>query len=476
MPLVLVVDDDASMRMILTKWLTRAGLQVESCADAESLILKLPNCEPQAICLDLGLPGIDGLEALPLIRSYHSKVPVIVLTAEEGVQTVVEAMRKGAFDYLSKPPRQDSFLSSVQRALRWFSLVDQSSVSPSDPVHHDPVHMIGVCMAMQRVISKVNKIAPTNITVHIQGESGTGKELIARAIHARSERAKHPFVAVNCGAIPETLQDSEFFGHEKGAFTGAARSKSGRFEQAHGGTLFLDEVAELSASMQVRLLRVLQERRFERVGGSRLIESNFRLLTATHRDLQAMVARGEFRQDLYFRIAVMEVELPPLRAREGDIPVLIRGLLERIAHERGIEILTVEDEALAKLESYAWPGNIRELYNVLQRASVLAEDNCIRVWDLPPRVLGHTTLPEASPQPKKEQQSLQDPVSLSAVMSSSYPPMNLEELERWAIQMALKKTGGNLSAAVKRLGIGRTTLYRKIKQYNLKTMPQGDAT
>lgn len=448
-PLVLVVDDDPEAAALVARWLELADLNVQVHASGESLLEALKTTLPDVICLDLGLPGISGLGVLQVVRQRHLTVPVVVLTGDDSAHSVVAAMGDGAYDYLTKPADRTKLTTVVRNAASHYRDSTRLAQLEQEASGHGFAGILGNSPAMNRVFRQLQKIAASDITVLIHGESGTGKELVAHAVHEHSARSSGPFVAVNCAAVPETLQDSEFFGHEKGAFTGATRTKAGRFEEADGGTLFLDEVAELSPSLQAKLLRVLQERQFCRVGGSRTLSSDFRLVTASHRDLEAMVKEGAFRGDLYFRLAVLELELPPLRDREDDLWLLIDAFLQEFGSE---DALRIGPSARRTLSRYEWPGNVRELRNVLQRASVLCEDNTIQLGDLPKRLVGELP-PSEPPAPQ-----LPDLDALN---------MTLDDLERWAIVTTLERTGGHLTEAVRILGIGRTTLYRKLKKYKI---------
>lgn len=464
-PLVLTVDDDEEIRTLVGRWLERAAFRVETHASAETLIQGLKRTLPHAICLDLGLPGMGGLEALTLIRRRHRTVPVIILTADTSVDSVVTAMQSGAYDYVPKPPDRTKLLTTVRNAIDRYRMSTRLAQLEREVSGQGFGRIVGRSTPMREVFRQLERVAVSDITVLVHGESGTGKELVARAIHENSPRSEGPFIPVNCAAVPETLQDSEFFGHEKGAFTGAHQKKLGRFEQAHGGTLFLDEVAELAPGLQAKLLRVLQERTFERVGGTRLIESDFRLVAASHRDLAAMAQAGTFRADLYFRIAVFELELPPLRDRPGDLSLLIDALLERISAGPDQDPHRLSPATAQLFERYPWPGNVRELHNTLQRACVIAENGVIQPADLPARIRAPLADPAAS--------SLNAGRTTTPRPAASAPPanaatMSLEELERWAIVTAMERSRGNVSEVIRRLGIGRTTLYRKLKQYGLR--------
>lgn len=458
-PLVLIVDDDEDVSLLLAAWLKATGFAVELLATAEALLDALTRTLPEVICLDLGLPGLSGMDALAVVRERHRTVPVLIITGETAVTRAVEAMQNGAYDYLTKPLDRNKLVATVRNAVSSHLLKRRVEELECVPDGMGFSSIVGRSPVMKRMFHDLSKVAASNITVLIRGESGSGKELVASAIHEHGARHGRPFVAVNCAAIPETLQDSEFFGHEKGAFTGAAASKPGRFEQADGGTLFLDEVAELSLSLQAKLLRVLQERRFERVGGTRQLRSDFRLIAASHRNLRERVSKGLFREDLFYRLAVFELEVPPLRQRTGDVELLVAALLQTLSGPA--QPPRVSRTALEALVNHSWPGNVRELRNALERALVLCSDNSIEQCDLPRRLRRGATL-TARPAPEVPGlERVADPAPLPAT------PLTLDELERWAIETQMRATGGNTREVVRILGIGRTTLYRKLKAYRL---------
>ncbi|MFM7200774.1 MAG: sigma-54-dependent transcriptional regulator [Myxococcota bacterium] len=510
-PTVILVEDDESMSVLLVRWLKREGFQAEVFKSAEALLEGLTRSLPDAICVDLHLPGMSGMELLPLIRQRYPSLPVIFLTVDTSVELVVQAMQLGAYDYLAKPIERTRFLTTIRNAVQKHRLSTRVEQLEQRVQGRTPTGMVGRSAAMLKLFEQLTPLAASDITVLIHGESGTGKELLARALHDDSPRCKGPFIALNCAAVPEGLEDSELFGHEKGAFTGAQQSRLGRFERANGGTLFLDEVAELSLSLQARLLRVLQERRFERVGGSRQLESDFRMVTATHRDLSAMVKAGSFREDLYYRIAVFELEVPPLRARAGDIPLLVSSFLERHAAQTGTTPLKVEPEAMQLLESWSWPGNVRELENVVLRAAVLAREGLIRPEHVAQRLhvkavsepvgargpgasvqvsaqavaqATHFRAPAALPSTGSSHEPGQPAVSSAArsepdvsslqsdarfVVDLRQQPLTAEEAERWLLERTLELCEGSLTRTVERLKISRTTLYRKLQSYRHET-------
>ncbi len=482
-PLVVLVDGDPDPRAAAARWLNDAGMRTVECPDAESFLEGLDTSLPDLVCLDCSLAGMSGRQALDAVRRQHPGVPVLMFSVEASTESAVDAMQGGASDYLSKPIDRNRLLSSVQRALRYSQEEQHRHIDDSDE-EDSYAGVIGRSPGMREVFRQVDRVAGRDISVSIRGDSGTGKELIAKAIHENSRRAGGPFVAINCAAIPESLQDSELFGHERGSFTGAHKARAGCFERADGGTLFLDEVAELSLGVQAKLLRVLQERSFDRLGGIRKVESDFRLITATHRALRDMVEANRFRADLYFRIVVFEIELPPLRMRDGDIRLLVPRLLDNVSADLGAGPRRLTPRAMEALERYPYPGNVRELENILQCAAVLATGEEIDLHDLPTRVRDHdggstqqprwTVFPPdpgdaASPDPT-------DPIKTEPRTPNERPtpksleelPLTLEDLERWGVKRALRDKNGRLTEAAKALGIGRTTLYRKLEKYGLR--------
>ncbi len=458
--LVLLVEDDRAIRVLLQKWLVDSGYVVEALETGEDCLQTLGQTLPDAILLDVNLPGVSGLDVLEAIKDSQHFLPVIMMTSESGVETVVSAMQLGAYDYLVKPLDRTKLLTTLKNAVERhrMSLRLAQLESGVDGVGG----MVGSSPVMNSLFARISRVGGTDVTVLIHGESGTGKELAARAVHEQSRRASGPFVALNCAAIPETLQEDELFGHEKGAFTGADQQRAGKFELADRGTLFLDEIGELSRSVQAKLLRAIQERTFQRVGGTREITSNFRLLGATNRDLRAEVAAGNFREDLFYRIAVFELGMPPLRDRREDIPGLALKFLRDFGVGRDDRRVDFSGEAMEALMDYAWPGNVRELQNAVQRAAVECVTGQITPADLPHEIRGSNRL---SVEAAAAVNGNGDGHSLG---SPQAPLMRLDELERLAIENALKHTNGNVSAVVRHLGIGRTTLYRKLKKYGLQ--------
>jgi DNA-binding NtrC family response regulator len=447
---VLVVDDEAGIREFLTEALTDDDHDVAAASSGEAAWDKLERESFEVVLTDLKMPGISGLELLKRVRERQPEVEVIMLTAHGAVDSAVEAMRLGAFDYLQKPVGSLAELRLVvRRAAERHAL---RSLREVYQVEDGPELSFGAA-SMQPVIEALRKVAATNATVLLIGESGTGKEVAARAIHRWSKRADGPFVAVNCAALSESLLESELFGHEKGAFTGAHARRRGRIELAQGGTFFLDEVGELAPGLQAKLLRVLQERSFERVGGGQTVRAEVRWVAATNRDLQAMIADGRFREDLFHRLAVFPVVLPPLRERPEDLEPLAERLLAKACAELGRRPLKLDASARAALRQAAWSGNVRELANTLERAAILVEGEVVGAKDLAVPGLSRAVVPEASA-----------PVRAQATDAT---PRSLVDLEREAIAAALKHFSGNRGKAADALGISVRALYDKIKRFGL---------
>ena len=448
-PLVWIVDDDAAIRELLSFMVTEDGCRVESfLSGADVLAAAAP--PPAAVLLDLMMPEIDGVEVLKELRRRHPALPVIILTAVSDIARAVEVTKLGAYDYLTKPVDRDRLLTTLRRAVTQHSLEQEVGRLRGELAErHGLRAIVGSSAAMRRVYDQIERVLESDITVFVSGESGTGKELVAKAIHYGSLRSGGPFVDVNCAAIPEGLQESELFGHEKGAFTGAHASHPGKFEQAAGGTILLDEVGEMSPSSQARLLRVLQERSLTRVGGTKSIALDVRVVSSSNRDLAQLVGEGRFRQDLYYRLVVFPIELPPLRRRREDIPALVEHFLAKHAGDAGRRITRVEPAALELLTRHDWPGNVRELENVIHRSLLVASPPELKRDDLPRELTGART---GAPSSDGEPAEL----------------CSLEELERQAIARAIDHFGGNLSDVARLLGIGRSTLYRKLEQYGLR--------
>ncbi len=460
--LLLVVDDMDDVRRLVGNSLAREGYEIKTFGSGEACLNAMATMIPDAIYLDIDMPGLSGLQTLEKIREKHPGVPVIMLTGDDSVESIVAAMKLGAYDYVVKPPERQKLVTVARNAVEHYRMSVQLT-SLKRETRGDGFHgIVTQSEAMKEVFCQMDRVAPTDITLLVHGESGTGKELVARAIHDHSARKRGPFVAVNCAAIPETLQESDLFGHEKGSFTGATGKRLGRFELADKGTLFLDEVGELSLPLQAKLLRVLQDSTFLRVGGVQEIHSDFRLVAATHKDLAREVQEGRFREDLYFRIVVFELELPPLRDRDGDVDLLINHYLRQYQGSREAP-LELSPEAASVLSAYAWPGNVRELENAVRRAVVAAEHR-IEPHHLPPRLRDDVRTSAVSSDPVGAAAS----APLVPLVPLVNEELNLERLERRAIERALELTRGNLAEAGRLLGLSRATLYRKLKTYRLR--------
>lgn len=455
---VLVIDDDQSLGRLLAHWLHRDGHDVLAAETGADGLAALTRALPDAILLDINLPDADGVDLLQAIKARHPRVPVVMMTVDADVDMVVRCMQEGAFDYVPKPVDRTKLFTTIRNAVEK-SQTDLRIVQLEREAEGEGYPgMVGGSPPMRELFRQMDRVAPSDITILVRGESGTGKELVAAGLHAASARREGPFVAVNCAAIPETLQESELFGHEKGAFTGAEQRRMGRFEQAHQGTLFLDEVGELSLPLQAKLLRALQEQSFYRVGGSSVVQVNVRILAATHRDLRSMVNEGLFREDLYYRLAVFELMVPPLRDRDGDVMRLAQTFLDGVGARYGTGPLSFDANCVARLRDHHWPGNVRELRNAMERAAVLAQDGVVRVSDLPPSLMPGT-LQTASPVTAP---------SLVREAAFEAPPTRLCDIEKAAILSALEDSRGNVSEVVRTLGIPRTTLYRRLREYGLR--------
>lgn len=437
---ILVVDDEASVRDSLYNWFKEDGYQVE-CAESAKVALAILESESYDIILaDIKMPGMDGLEMLRRIKALKKDSIIIVMTAFATVDTAVQALKDGAFDYVTKPFDPDDLSHLVRNASKQIALVEENENLKAHVATLDNVEdLIGRSEVMQRVLKQVESVAQSNSSVIITGESGTGKELIARAIHANSPRKYFPLVSVHCGALTESLLESELFGHEKGAFTGAVYNRKGRFEMADSGTIFLDEIATISPKMQIELLRVLETKTFVRVGGNKEISSDFRVICATNKDLKSLVAEGSFREDLYYRLNVVNIHVPPLRDRQGDIPLLVEYFIKKFCISMNKPLVVIDPAALQRLEEYNFPGNIRELENMIERAIVIGNGKKIFLKDLPIE---------------------------KGYFDSPYE--SLDENEKSHISQILNKYNWNISRSAKALKVDRVTLYNKIKKFDLK--------
>jgi DNA-binding NtrC family response regulator len=454
---ILIADDEAQNREYLAEILTGEGYTVSSASNGMEAITRLSQDSFQVVLTDLQMPELDGLGVIQYLVDNKLNTIGIIYTGFGSVKTAVDAMRLGAFDYITKPFKADEIKVVVKKALDHLALQEENIYLKQQlKARYKFENIVGSSEKMEKVFGLIDKVACTDSTVLILGESGTGKELVARALHYNSPRSANPFVPVNCGAIPEELLESELFGHEKGAFTGAFRTRIGRFELASGGSIFLDEISEMSPNLQVKLLRVIQEREFERVGGVKSIRADVRIIAATNKVLEEEVAEGRFREDLYYRLNVIPIHLPPLRERTEDIPLLIKHFLEKYISGRSTKKVDFNKKALASIMRYRWPGNVRELENLVERMVVLSDGPEIDVGDLPDRVLSgasqastmipHIDLPETG-------------IDLSTAVN---------DFERSIIVQALNKSNWVKNRAAKLLHVNRTTLVEKIKKQKLQ--------
>jgi DNA-binding NtrC family response regulator len=442
---ILIVDDEANARSALAELLREEGYTVETAADGFKALPKLEELAPDLVLTDLKMPGMDGMELMKRAFEGDPERVVVVMTAYGSVDTAVAAMRAGAADYVTKPINVEELVLVIARVLERRRLrAEAGHLRQRLAERRGMKSIVGTSAPMQRVFDTVLQVAPSKASVLITGESGTGKELVAEALHEHSPRAKGPFVKLHCAALAETILESELFGHEKGAFTGAAARRDGRFQQADGGTLFLDEIGEISPATQVKLLRFLQERQFERVGGNQTVKVDVRILAATNRDLARMVKEGSFREDLYYRLNVVSIEMPSLRERPSDIALLAMHFLRKFAAENEKSILGFSDDALAAMAHYAWPGNVRELENAVERAVIVCRTDVIRPGDLAPQVVASER---------------------SATSGPPIPGTTLAEIERYAILKTLEHTGGSTSRAAEILGISTRKIQYRLREY-----------
>ncbi|MEE4352403.1 MAG: sigma-54 dependent transcriptional regulator [Desulfatiglans sp.] len=441
-PRILVVDDETAMRESLKDWLMEDGYEVGLAAGGEEAIALAREKSWEVVLLDLKMPGMDGLEVLKALKEIDPEAEILIMTAYATVDTAVQAMKEGAFDYLVKPFDPDEVELLIKKIVTHKELILENILlrrQLEEKIQYDEI--IGKSEAMQEIFDLITKVAQTDSTVLITGESGTGKELIAQAIHGNSQRCFMPFVAVSCGALPDSLLESELFGYEKGAFTGADHTKKGRFEMAERGTLFLDEIGDISLKTQVDLLRVLQQKEFNRLGGQDLIEADVRILAATNRDLKKAIKEKRFREDLYYRLNVISIHVPPLRERREDIPLLAEAFVKKYCIEMNQEPVKVSAPALELLTQYDWPGNVRELENIIERALVIGR--------------GTKIMPDDLPFSKKD-------------LGTSTLPSSLKMMEKMHIERILEESEWNISRAARQLEIDRQTLYNKIDKYEIQ--------
>ncbi|OAT80818.1 sigma-54-dependent transcriptional regulator [Desulfotomaculum copahuensis] len=450
-PLVLVVDDEASVRQALTDVLETAGYAVATAADGAEGMEKMAALNPAAVLMDIRMPGLDGIKVLETVREKGQRLPIILITAYGNTETTIKAMKLGAFDYITKPFKLDELLAIVQKAVNTQALVSKMSTEEHGN-GQDLTNeiMIGQSPAMQSVYKSIGRIVDSNVTVLIRGESGTGKELVARAIHLNSPRKDRPFIKINCASIPETLLESELLGYEKGAFTGAGTRKPGKFELADRGTIFLDEIGEMSPATQAKLLRVLQEKEFERVGGTETIKVDVRIVAATNKNLEQSIQEGAFREDLFFRLNVVEIWVPPLRERKEDIPHLTEFFVKNSAREFHKKVSGFSPRAMKLLMQYNWPGNIRELRNVCERAVLMSTGPLITIEELPLGI-----------------QAQREDINLRTERADMSFKEIIADVEKQVILNVLKEHNWNRSAAAQALKMSRSSLYAKMRELGI---------
>ena len=454
METVLIVDDEKNYPPILSAVLEEEGFETLTAYSGEEALSVLKNSDVDLVLTDMKMPSMDGIELLERIKEKDPGLPVIMMTAHGTVEKAVEAMQKGAYNYILKPFDNERLVIYVNKAVQMYRVIKENRrLRETVESQYSFGNIIGKSSKMQNVFELIYKVAPATASILIEGESGTGKDLVAKSIHYNSPRHDHPFIAVNCTALAESLLESELFGHEKGAFTGAVTRKKGRFELAEGGTLFLDEIGELSPSLQVKLLRVLQDKVFERVGGLRQVTVNFRLITATNKRLREEVQKGRFREDLYYRLNVVYIKLPPLRQRTEDLRLLVDHFIGKYAAERrmGVPVKSIEREVEQIFYQYDWPGNVRELENTIERAMVLCPDDTIRVSDLP----------------RYFRNNLMGEPQLENIPADAKLFQTLADIEKKMLLRALENCNNVQSEAAQLLGIGRSGFNKKLKKYGI---------
>lgn len=444
---ILVVDDEIAICQALKGILCDEGFFVITATTAKDALIKIDEEMPDLVLLDIWLPDTDGLEVLRGIKEQYPQMPVIMISGHANIETAVKAVKLGAYDFIEKPLSWENTIPPINNALNFLRLAEENlQLKQKTPFKYK---LTGQSLAIKKVKEQIRLVAPTNAGVLITGENGTGKELVAHAIHHYSKRNSGPFVEVNCAAIPEELIESELFGHEKGAFTGAHTRKRGKFDLAHGGTLFLDEIGDMSLKTQAKILRILEEQRFERVGGTKTIQVDVRVIAATNKNLEEEITNGNFRADLYYRLNVVPIEVPPLRERKEDIPYLVKEFLQELSSEGNFILKEIEEEAVSLLKEYHWPGNVRELKNIIERLVIMVPDKIIRARDIPKSVA------------QKNKKNL-DLFSLRTFkQAKSY-------FEKEFIRRKLQEYNGNISLTAQEIGLERSHLYRKLKAYGLQ--------
>jgi len=451
---IFIIDDEQGIRVSMRGILEDEGYEVLEAESGEQGLEQI-NEEIGLVFLDIWLPGIDGIEVLEKLNQLYPDLPVVMISGHGNIETAVKAIKKGAFDFIEKPLSLEKVLITAQKALQ-FARLRQENRELKLRVRNHRVHEIsGRSRVIQELRQVIKQVAPTDAWVLITGENGTGKEIVARSIHRQSKRASQPLIAVNCAAIPEELIESELFGHEKGAFTGAQSAKKGKFELAHKGTLFLDEIGDMSLKTQAKILRILQEQCFERIGGSKTIQVDVRVIAATNKDLLKEIEEGNFREDLYYRLKVFPLEVPPLRERQEDIPVLLEEFIAQLSQEHNFKPLKFTEEAIEVLKNYPWPGNVRELKNFVERLFILYPGQEVDVGKLPSEIKNKTASRS----------------KMDLFPELSHIPNNFKQarscFEAWFLENKLKEYGGNVSKLARAIGLERSYLYRKLKAYNL---------
>lgn len=471
---ILIIDDEEGIRFSLKGILEDEGHEVAEAGSGEDGLATIKADCPQLLFLDIWLPGMDGLKVLDKVRELQPELPVIMISGHGNIETAVAALKAGAFDFIEKPLSLEKVVISTRNATEMVRLAQENRALKSSLATDQPTRLTGESQPILDLREAISQVAPTDAWVLITGENGTGKEIVARSLHMLSNRADKPLVAVNCAAIPEELIEAELFGHEKGAFTGAETSKIGKFELAHNGTLFLDEIGDMSLKTQAKILRILQEQRFEHVGGSKTIEVDVRVIAATNKDLLKEIEDGAFREDLYYRLKVFPLEVPPLRGRSGDIKLLIDDFIGQLVKKHGKEPLSFTNDAEAALFTYGWPGNVRELKNFVERMQILYSGKTVNAAQLPPEFgvavaaapVDVTTASPASP-------CMHDESASSPCTAIQNGPMDLKkaraEFEARFLEAKLKEYEGNVSQLAKAVGLERSSLYRKLKQYKIQT-------
>jgi two-component system nitrogen regulation response regulator NtrX len=447
---ILVVDDEESIIQSLDGILTDEGFEVLSAKGGAEALEKIGEMIPELVLLDIWMPGIDGIDTLIKIKETHPSLPVVMMSGHGTIETAVKATKLGAYDFIEKPLSLEKVILSINNAIDYSKLEEEVSLLKEKEKHK--YRMTGNSKVISNLKKQIKIVAPTNAWVLITGENGTGKELVAHTIHRQSKRSHKPMIEVNCAAIPEELIESELFGHEKGAFTGATTMKKGKFDLAHEGTLFLDEISDMSLKAQSKTLRILQEQKFERVGGSRTIEVNVRVIAATNKDLEAQIEKGTFRDDLYFRLNVIPINVPPLRERAEDVPELVDEFLKEISIRTNLESKEFSGGAVELLQEYHWPGNVRELKNLVERLVIMTPEEVIHAKDIPPP---YNQGPDARE------------ISDSSLIDASFKEAKMR-FEREFIARKLREFNGNISQTAEAIGIERSNLHKKIKAYGLE--------